>query len=161
SGLSSFGTTGLGTVIFSPGNGLSATPDSFVLEVDSSGNSLTPVGPQGDGTSTAASIAANREGRVVIVGTYTGTAIFTSSPLQVPGTPVPFVATLGDIKSGGSGNGNNSGNGNGNGNGGTGPVLPALAGVRRVRSGKGRKKAVTGVALIFSAPLDSVAAAEV
>jgi hypothetical protein len=159
SGLSSFGTTGLGTVIFSPGNGISATPDTFVLQVDKNGNSITPVGPQGDGTATASSIAANSAGQVVVVGNYSGTAIFTTAPLQVPGTLVPFVATLGDVSSSGGGGG--GGGSGGNGNGGSGPILPALVGARRVISGTGRKKTITGIELVFSAPLDAVAAAEV
>ena len=105
SGLSSYGMTGLGMVIFAPGNGLSATPDTYVLEVDPNGNpTISPSGPTGSGSSHATSIAVNSAGEVTIVGFYSPPILFGSTYLQAPGTTVPFVATLTMNASGGGGN---------------------------------------------------------
>ena len=158
SGLASYGMTGLGMVIFAPGNGLSAAPDAYVLEVDPNGNpTISPDGPTGSGSSHATSIAVNRAGEAVIVGFYSPPIIFGSTYLQAPGTTVPFVATLAMDSSGGGVNpGGGSGGGGGGGPGG-GTVAPPLTftGEQPIRSGKGRKKKIIGFQLFFSAPLDA------
>jgi hypothetical protein len=158
SGLASFGTNGLGTVVFSPGNGLSGTPDVYVLEVDAAGNVVQPIGPDGNGTSTVTGIAANRAGGVAIAGFYSPTTLFGAIYPQAPGTHVPFVATLAPVSSSGGGGG-----GGGAGSGGptpTGVSAPVL--LRALRLGRGRRpKIVTGFRLTFSAPLDAAVAASV
>ena len=104
SGLSSYGTTGPGTVIFAPGNGISAMPDTYVLQVDPNGNpTISPSGPTGSGSSYATSIAVNSAGEVAIVGFYSPPIIFGTTYLQAPGTTVPFVATLAVNNNSGSG----------------------------------------------------------
>ena len=162
SGLSSYGTTGLGMVIFAPGNGLSATPDTYVLEVDPNGNpTISPSGPTGSGSSYATSIAVNSAGEVAIAGFYSPPIIFGSTYLQAPGTTVPFVATL-TMNNSGGGASTGGGSGewrqwNGGWRYGGGTVAPALmfTGEQPIRSGKGRKRKIIGFRLFFSAPLDA------
>ena len=167
SGSSSFGTTGLGMNIFIPGNGLSAMPDTYVLEVDPNGNpTISPSGPTGSGSSYSTSIAVNSAGEVVIVGFYSPPIIFGATYLQAPGTTVPFVATLavnnsggGASAGGGSGTaGSGTGSSGGTGSGTVTPAAPTFTGERPIRSGKGRKQKVIGYQLFFSAPLDAGAA---
>jgi hypothetical protein len=165
SGLATYGTTGLGTAIFYPGNGLSATPNAYVLEVDPNGNpTISPNGPTGSGSSRATGIAVNRAGEVVIVGTSTPPIIFGTTLLQAPGTAVPFVATLTPNSGASSGDsGTTSGGGGTSGEGGGGGVVtpaPALVftGARPLTTGKGRRKTIIGFALDFSAPLDPAVA---
>jgi hypothetical protein len=162
SGLATYGTTGLGTSIFYPGNGLSATPDVYVLEVDPNGNpTVSPNGPTGSGSSQATSIAVNSAGEVAIVGTSSPPIIFGTTQVGAPVNVVPFVATLTPNSSGtGGGTGNGGGNpgGGGGSTDGAGGVVssPALflAGERRLTTGRGRKKTIVGFELDFSAPLD-------
>jgi hypothetical protein len=143
--------------IFAPGNGLAAMPASYVLETDTDGNFITPVGPQGNGTSNTTGVAANSDGRVVAVGVYTGTAIFTGSPLQVQGVVVPFVATLGNTS------GNNGGSGGSSGVEGpvtSGSLSPALVADQPIASGRGRKKTIVGFTLFFNTSLDAATASD-
>jgi hypothetical protein len=168
SGLATYGMTGLGMSIFYPGNGLSGTPNSYVLEVDPSGNpTISPNGPTGSGSSRATGIAVNAEGEVAIVGTYSPPIMFGSTLLQAPGTTVPFVATLtpqsgGGTSGGGTPGGGGGGNGGDGGGGGTVTVgVPAivLTGERRLVTGRGRKRTIVGIELDFSARLDASVAA--
>jgi hypothetical protein len=160
SGLATYGMSGLGTAIYYPGNGLSATPDTYVLEVDGNGNpTISPSGPTGSGSSQATSIAVNAAGEVAIVGVYSPPIIFGTTLLQAPGTTVPFAATLTMNRGAGAstGGGNTGGNGGSGGGttGGSGSPALVLTGERRLISGKGRKKTILGFELDFSAPLDA------
>jgi hypothetical protein len=172
SGLSSFGMTGLGMVIFAPGNGLSATPDTYVLHVDPSGDpTISPAGPTGSGSSHATTIAVNAAGEVGIAGIYSPPIIFGNTYLQAPGTTVPFLATLTENFSGGGGGGSGgstlggSGGAGASAGGSPGPapgaggssVAPSLilTGERPIRAGAGRKKKVIGFQLFFSAPVQA------
>jgi hypothetical protein len=157
SGLATYGTTGLGTAIFYPGNGLSSMPDTYVLEVDSNGNPMIPPsGPTGSGSSAATSIAVNNSDEVAIVGLYSPPIIFGTTLLQAPGTTVPFLATLSVSSNPGGNNGGSTGAGGGGGTpigSGSAPAL-VLTGERRLTTGRGRRKMIVGFELDFSAPLD-------
>jgi hypothetical protein len=166
SGLASFGTTGPGTVIFAPGNGISAMPNTYALQVDPNGlPTISPSGPTGSGSSFATSIAVNRAGEVAIVGFYSPPILFGTTYLQAPGTTVPFEATLAMTSSGGGspgGSNGTGGNGTTGGTSGTGGVTVApvliFKGEQPIRTGRGRKQKIVGYQLFFSGPLDAGAA---
>jgi hypothetical protein len=156
-GQSSFGTTGPGTTVLDTGNGITGTPDAYVLEVDSSGNFVQATGAGGTGASVAESIAVNGSGEVGFGGLYTAPATFGNTTLSGLGAEQFFIATLN------TNNGSAGGGGGGGGGGDPGPVSapPTFVAEVPVFVGQGKHKRIAGFELIFSAALDATNAENV
>ena len=153
-GQSSFGTTGVGTNVLDTGNGVTNTPNAFVLEVDTTGGFVQANGAGGSGVTNPNSIAVNASGQIAIYGAYTGAVSFGNTNLGMLGATQIFLARLST-----GGTGTTTGGGGMTGGGGTtNPppmVAPTFVGATRIVMGRGRNKKVVGFMLNFTGPLSA------